>query len=134
MSEERLNFLRLLITIFGFFFGGSWTSFLSDVFHSPNVPILNKCFVILHILIIFISFYLVPFIEKWKVLAGVFVLFDLLIASIMLSLFSPKTMIPGDPFVLKLLMAMISLGILQFLTIRYSKLSAGEKEKTSNST
>ena len=133
-QNSRLDFLRLLITIFGFFFGGWWTIFLSDVFSSSNVPLVNKCFVTLHILMIFISFYLVPFIDRWKVLPINFALFDLGIASIMLSLFSPKPMIPGEPFIWKLLMAMTSLGILQFLTVHYSKLSQSGKKRTNDST
>lgn len=136
MSKEKLDFLRLLITIFGFFFGGWWTNFLSDIFNSSNVPTPNKCFVILHIAVIFMSFYLAAYIEKWKHLLGVFVLFDALIASTMFSYLSPHPLIPGEPFIWKLFMAMFSLAILQFLIIQYvrARLSRSECETTNDST
>lgn len=115
------------MTIFGIFFGGWWTNFLLDIFNSANIPMGNKCLVIIHILTIFASFYVAAYLESWKKLLGIFALFDTTIAISLLYLFSPNPIVAGELFVLKGLMSMISLGLLQFLTIHYSKLSLTRK-------
>lgn len=123
MSQNRSDFLKLLITIFGFFFGGWWTSFLLDIVNSSNISLLNRGLALGNILIIFATFYLVVFLEPWAVAVVILGIFDLFIIISMVFFGSAYPEIADEPFCFKFSIAMISLGILQFLVIRYSKTS-----------
>ena len=94
-----------------------------DVFNSPNVPMLNKFLIMFHILIIFGSFYVAVYSKSWKLVGGIFVLFDGFVGTSLFYLFSPNPVVPGEAFVLKVFMAMLSLGIVQWLTVHHRKLS-----------
>jgi hypothetical protein len=132
LSQDKSDFIKLLIAIFGFFFSGWWTSFLLDVFNTSNIPLWNKCLVFGYILTIFITFYMVIFVEKWSILFVIFLLFDAFIVITMVLLVSAYTVLGTEPFILKILVSMVSLVMMQLLLTHCSKTIRKKKRKIDN--
>lgn len=123
MGDDQLTNSRLAITLFGIFLGGWWTSLLLDIF-SSGVPLQNKIVIMIYIPIIYGTFYLIVYNKSYRIQAVIFTLCDVFIAGNLLFYFSPDPAVQGEAFLLKTLMAIISLIILQILIVFYLRLPA----------
>lgn len=129
-SESSPELLRLLITIFGIFFGGWWTNLFIDVFGSSSIFMLNKAMYSFYIVIPFVSFYLALYVKSWRIQAVIFAGFDGMDVVGTVNMLFPNPIVTGEAFVMKAAMALMSLGFLQILVVHYLKLAFRKSSDT----